>query len=73
MIANSTILEKLFHDDDDDVQVLNDDGQEKDAKKAVGRRELIATTTAKFGTVLSYGAVLAGCAHTAYVAANRTK
>ena len=72
-IANSTIPEKLFHDDDDDVQVLNDDGQEKDAKKAVGRRELIATTTAKFGTVLSYGAVLAGCAHTAYVAANRTK
>jgi SAM-dependent methyltransferase len=72
-IANSTIPEKLFHDDDDDVQVLNDDGQEKDAKKAVGRRELIATTTANFGTVLSYGAVLAGCAHTAYVAANRTK
>ena len=36
----------------------------------VARRGLMANV-ARVGTVLSYGAVLAGCAHTAYVAASR--
>ena len=38
--------------------------------QVVARRGLMANV-ARVGTVLSYGAVLAGCAHTAYVAASR--
>ena len=38
--------------------------------RGVARRGLMANV-ARVGTVLSYGAVLAGCAHTAHVAASR--
>ena len=55
---------------DDGAVTESEDVEVKGVALGVARRGLIANV-ARVGTVLSYGAVLAGCAHTAYVAASR--
>ena len=55
---------------DDGAVTESEDVEVKGVALGVARRGLMANV-ARVGTVLSYGAVLAGCAHTAYVAASR--
>jgi hypothetical protein len=46
---------------------------EQEALDAATSRRDLMTNVARVSTVLSYGAVLAGCAHTVYVVSNRAR